>query len=93
MFLNKATLKKKFVSCVAGGPNHGRSGGRKFFFSIIFFCKKITNNFGGRGGGESKIKKKRRSKPAQIFSPDRWTGNKLFLKGGLIPRVPTQVLY
>ena len=46
----EATLKKKFVSCTAGGRNYGQSGGRKknsvfffFFFQIvkiilIFFC-------------------------------------------------------
>ena len=41
----KATLKKKFVSCPAGGRNYGHSGGRKFFFFFLFlffFGKKIT---------------------------------------------------
>ena len=36
-----ATLQKKFVSCLAGGPNHGHSGGRKFpFFCFSFFVNK-----------------------------------------------------
>ena len=34
-FHTEACLKKKFVSCVAGGRNCGQSGGRNFF---IFFC-------------------------------------------------------
>ena len=41
---SKATLKKKFVSCSAGGQNDGHSGGRKFlffsFFVVIFVRKK-----------------------------------------------------
>ena len=36
-FNTKATLKQKFVSCVASGPNHGHSGGCKFFFFPFFF--------------------------------------------------------
>ena len=30
-------LKKKFVSCPAGGHNNGQSGGRKFLFFLISF--------------------------------------------------------
>ena len=33
----KATLKTKFVSCVAGGRNCRQSGGRKFIFFPFFF--------------------------------------------------------
>ena len=50
--MREATLKKKFVSCVAGDPNHGHSGGRKFFFFLffffLFFGKKITKIVGGK---------------------------------------------
>ena len=35
---NKATLKKMFVSCPAGGRNCGQLGGRNIFF---LSCKKI----------------------------------------------------
>ena len=36
----KATLKKKFVSCPAGGHNSDQSGGRKIFlfFNIFLLC-------------------------------------------------------
>ena len=30
--IHQATLKKKFVSCPAGGHNNGQSGGRNIFF-------------------------------------------------------------
>ena len=33
----QATLKKKFVSCPAGGRNCGQLGGRKIFFFTLFF--------------------------------------------------------
>ena len=56
----QATLKKKFVSCPAGGPNHGYSGGRKhFLFSFLFFFlarKLLIFFFGGGGGGGGKEK-------------------------------------
>ena len=43
-------LLTKIVSCVAGGPNYGHSGGRKSFFCIfvffVCFLKKITKTFG-----------------------------------------------
>ena len=40
----QATLKKKFVSCPAGGRNCGQSGGRKivlFLVIFLFFGKKM----------------------------------------------------
>ena len=43
--IGEATLKKKFVSCPAGGRNCGQSGGRKILFFPCFFL------WGGGGGG------------------------------------------
>ena len=78
-----ATLKKKFVSCVAGGLNYGHSGGRKFFFFPFFFfsVRKLLKCL-EKQKKNRKLKKKS-SQSAQIFLPGRWTGNKLFFKGGL----------
>ena len=39
-------IKKKCVSCPAGGKNCGQSGGRKILFYFIYFFE------GGGGGGE-----------------------------------------
>ena len=77
VYRSKATLKKKFVSCPAGGRNYGQSGGRKLFFlggkkMMKFLTRKQ----------KCKIKKKS-SHSSVIFSPGRWTGNNIFSKGGL----------
>ena len=37
---SKATLKKKFVSCTAGGRNYGQSGGCKIFLFFSFLVRK-----------------------------------------------------
>ena len=56
---HRATLKKKLVSCVAGGPNHGHSGGRKFFFSRFFEgVRKLLKKINWGGGGNRKFKQK-----------------------------------
>ena len=58
-----------------------RAAANSFFFLFYFGGKKITKNFLGKKNNR-KLKKKR-SQSAQIFSPGRWAGNKLFFNGGL----------
>ena len=44
---SKATLKKKFVSCVAGDRNYGQPGGREMllvYFRCFFFGKKMMKS-------------------------------------------------
>ena len=48
----KATLKKKFVFCPAGGNNNGQSGGRKIFFFIYIFSPCIEMVEKMLGGGK-----------------------------------------
>ena len=60
----QATLKKKFVSCPAGGRNYGYSGGRSFsFFVLFFFCKRRTEIF----LGEKKNRKLKKRTGNNIF--------------------------
>ena len=51
MLLDEATLKKKFVSCVAGARNCGQLSGRKKKKIRFFFF------WGGGGGGGKKMMK------------------------------------
>ena len=51
---DQATLKKKFVSCPAGGHTSGQSGGRKMFFSFYYFFSLYRN--GRKNAGEKKEK-------------------------------------
>ena len=92
--LSKATLKKKFVSCTAGGRNYGQSGGCKLKKIRVFLCV-----FFFLGGGGKKLVKiilqkkvfveneKKSSQSALMDSPGRWTGNNIFSKGGLIRNI------
>ena len=89
--LLRPPLKKVCFQC-SGWPKLWPLGRPQFFFFrffVFFFF------LGGGGGGGKKITKmfgktkkieiegKKRSKSAQIFSPGRWTGNKLFLRVAL----------
>ena len=56
----EATLKKKLVSCPAGGRNYGYSGGCNFFF--FFFLVREKQNFFG------KKKNRKLNKKFPIFS-------------------------
>ena len=67
----QATLKKKFVSCPAGGQNCGHSGGRNVFFLVR---KKLQKN--------SKIKKKKVSPGTNIVTR-QLDMKQTFFKGGL----------
>ena len=85
LFMPEATLKKKFVSCPAGGHNSGHSGGRKIFFFLIYFlhCIEIIWKMLNKKRKISKMWKKCTHSPL-ISSPGRWTGNRIIFKGGLI---------
>ena len=67
--LNEAKLKKKFVSCPAGGRNCGQSGGRNFFFFPHFFSPmKILSIFRKK---KKLAKMKKKKSPVAPFSATR----------------------
>ena len=62
---NEATLKKKFVSCPAGGHNFGQSGGRKIFFFFFFppLYRNGRKNEGKKKKNEGNMKKNVPTRP------------------------------
>ena len=78
----QATLKTKFVSCVAGGPNHSHLAGRKFFFCLFsfFLVRKLLK----KNWGESKIKKKKKVPVRTNILTRPLDRKETFFKGGLM---------
>ena len=77
---NKATLKKKYVSCPAGGHNSGQSGGRKIFFFLFF--SPLYRNGQENTGKKRKIGKCEKNMPTRPSKshPAGGQETKLFLR-------------
>ena len=73
-------MKKKFVSCTAGGRSMVT---RVAAFFLFFFYGKILNFFFFWGGGGIEISKKKSPHPAHLLPSGRSTRNIHFFRGGL----------